>query len=108
MVDRFRIHAEPDAPGMAKMLETVQEGLSDDSLPVVTYNYCIGFEQGWLDCRQQSPRGRSITLRAAFAIHSNQLLLVRHDARFDAGMALGLSNQPAAADLLIGEQFLQP
>ena len=44
---------------------------------------------------------------ARFAVNADDLLLVRHDARLDAGMPRGIFHEAGAADILPGQKFLQ-
>ena len=59
------------------------------------------------DFGQQTPGQSRVQAVARFAVNADDLLLVRDDAGFDAGMPRGVGEQSAAADVLSAEKFFQ-
>ena len=89
--------------GAAELTKTVQERLGDDALSVISHDDGIRGNQSGLQRGQQLARGGGVVFGALFPVHAHDLLLVGHNAGFDAGRPGFVLAQAAAVNAIFGQ-----
>src|SRR4051812_9248027 len=102
MMHRLGIHAQPNTSLVTEMPERIDQCLADHPFAVIANDDRLRRKNARFSRSQQTSRRRAVKFGARFAIHSHELLLMRHDPSLDARRPIGVSMEAAAIHTLLG------